>query len=354
MSASPIAADDRFLAIVVAASAAMFAVAVGLCAALIARRVARNRHLRRRAMRQAAFRRWLEHRVEADPETDRDLCDAPDCGPADAAEAVLHLLRTVGGTRAERLVSLTVECGLEQRLIRATRDGVRGARMCALRVLGYLDTQASLSCIAEWLDSRDSYVRLTAAHAMVRRRSHGHLNDVVRAFLQTFPSNHQGLGALLAGYGRYGTPRIEAMTRRADGPVAITAGLQALALLMPPRTALDLAALAAHADPRVRAAAIALSCVTQHDGPAEPVALGLRDADTGVRISAAKTACELRRADFLPALHDLTRDPSLWVRYWAYRAVGATGGTGTQFLATLSRTDPLAADVILETESGYV
>jgi len=72
------------------------------------------------------------------------------------------------------------------------------------------------------------------------------------------------------------------------------------------------------------------------------------------KIRSAKIACFLKRSDLISEFYALTDSPVMWLRYWSMRAIWASGKQGEQFVNSLKSANPMAADVALEMESGYV
>ncbi len=348
---APGGSQDAFLWLIVTLSLIMLTVSAGACALIIVRRVGLNHRLAERERHKAAFRAALgEHfsRSHSAPDDPVLAASFPDCHVSDMSDVLLHHLRVLRGTQAEQLRQLVTDQGWEQRIARSTKSGTRGARMRALRVLSYLETSESLRLIHEHLDAKQPYVRLTAARALVRRDATMFLGHIVASYSDVFPDQVKGLAELLSGFGAKITDDLEEMAERTDRPVVLAASLEALIMNPPRRVRLDLCALMNHLSDDVRAAACALSCVSEHPGAGDPLRMGLKDDAPKVRLRAAKAACENRESGFVGELYALARDPIFWARYWAFRAIWATGDAGRQFVESCAKREPMAADVSLE------
>ena len=346
-----------FVSVVAGLSFAMLSIAVVSCLVIIARRVSLNRYLDGRERRMEAFRTALgEHvsRAHSDETEEAAAIAFPECHVSDMSEILLHYLRVLRGSQAEHLRQLVTDQGWEEAIARSTAHGTRGARMRALRVLSYLETSESLRIIHSHLGSDQPYVRLTAARALVRRDATLFLSSIVESFSEVFPEQVQGLAELLSGFGATITDELEDIAARTDRPVVLAACLEALIMAPPARTRLDLCALMEHPSEDVRAAACALSCISEHPGAGDPLRIALSDDAPKVRLRAAKAACENRESGVVGELYGLARDPILWARYWGFRAIWATGAAGRQFVDSCAVREPMAADVSLEMRAGHV
>ncbi len=333
------------------------------CLFIILRRVLRNKYQVKSMVQAEKFRAHLSERLAKtidDPGEDDPLMDDPeiiDEFPShieQATEVLLHYFRTLRGKKYERLQKLVSNSELEAHIIKSCREGTRGVRMRAVQTLSYLNTQDSLEVIFSQLESRDKYIRLTAARCLVRRKADFFLNQIIESLSDAFPNRPQILGGILAGFGTGITPALESHIQESNNDVVIAGCLEALIQIMPHETSLDLIGLMDHPSDLVRAAALSLSEVTSHQGGADPLRMGLKDDAMSVKIKAAKLACTHRRADLTSELYKLSSDPELWVRYWALRAIWMTGKSGRQFVDTLRQSNATAADVALEMRSGYV
>ena len=352
MSDLPTNASIDLLGAIWILSLFMLGAALLLCFAITLRRWLRNRLMARRDTQRAVFETYITALLNA--ENDAPRLERPACHVEDIADVLLHYFRTVRGHRLERLRDFISEMDLEARIIESSQTGIRGTRMRALRVLAYLETQNSLQVIFDNLTSQDRYVRLTAARGLVERKGLFYLGTIIEACASAYPEDYRLLAGILADFGQDAVDPLETLVRQTDQSKVRTAALEALVLIMPPRTTLDLGVLMTDPDENVRASALSLSGVSDHNSQAEPLLLGLKDTAISVKIRAAKMACERRRTDVTEQLFSLSSDPVMWVRYWALRAIWVSGQSGEKFVDSLSRTNPTAADVALEMRAGYV
>lgn len=327
---------------------------VMLCLVIVFRRVLRNRHAKEKAKAKADFQEYLAVVLNKKSEVGHDTANVPLCSTSDMASVFLHYFRTLKGEKKEYLQELISGSIWERALIENTYKGVRGVRMRCLRALSYLGSQRSLQVIFDNLVSEDKYIRLTSARCLVRRKSFCYLGPIVESLRSAFPQDHRLISGILAGVGSEGVSSLESFTRRSSDSIVKTACLKALAVIMPARTTLDLTALMSNESDAVRAAALSLSAVTEHDGDIDPLLLGLADSAAVVKIQAAKMACNLKRSDITAELYKLTNDPVMWVRYWSIRAIWSSGRTGQKFVSSLASKQKMAEKVSLEMRSGYV
>jgi len=276
-------------------------VAILLCAAITLRRAFRNRYIRDRQKRKVDYQIFLRDIIRAGPNSYPILKHEPACHIDDKAAVFLHYFRTLKGEKFEALQDLISGSDVEAEIIKTSYEGTRGTRMQAVKMLSYLNSQTSLEKIYGHLSSQDKYIR-----------------------------------------------------RRLNNSTGIAACLEALVLIMPPKVDLDFTTLMTHANPAVRSAAVALSSVTAHSNAIDLLKLGLSDEEVSLKIRAAKIACDLKRTDLTSEFYALTASPIMWLRYWAMRAIWASGPSGEKFLASLSKTHPMAEKVTLEMRSGYV
>jgi len=354
MSVLPTNADFSLLSLFWGVSMLFLGVSFLLCLAIILRRILRNQKASKRKRQKADFQLYINEIINKDISTDRNLLGAPDCHIQDMTDVFLHYFRTLRGKKLEYLQDLISQSDIESRIIHSSYKGIRGSRMRAVRTLSYLNTQSSLQVIFENLSSNDKYVRLTAARCLVRRKGFCFLSDIINACNEAFPNDYQILAGILAAFGTDIIEPLENLIRRSNDSVVKTACLEALILIMPPFSSLDFEALMQDENETVRAAALSLSAIVDHEGIIEPLLLGLQDQALPVKIRAVKIACKLKRSDVTPQLYQLSTDPAMWVRYWALRAIWVTGQSGQQFVNSLIKTNPMAANVALEMKSGYV
>lgn len=335
-------------------TAVFMGVAILLCAAITLRRAFRNRYIRDRQKRKVDYQIFLRDIIRAGPNSYPILKHEPACHIDDKAAVFLHYFRTLKGEKFEALQDLISGSDVEAEIIKTSYEGTRGTRMQAVKTLSYLNSQTSLEKIYGHLSSQDKYIRLTAARCLVRRKGLFSLSAIIEACLDGFPDDHGLLADTLSRFGDEAVEHLQAEIRRLNNSTGIAACLEALVLIMPPKVDLDFTTLMTHANPAVRSAAVALSSVTAHSNAIDLLKLGLSDEEVSVKIRAAKIACDLKRTDLTSEFYALTASPIMWLRYWAMRAIWASGPSGEKFLASLSKTHPMAEKVTLEMRSGYV
>ena len=152
---------------------------------------------------------------------------------------MLNFFRTVRGERAAELRALILGTSFEQRIIDATQKGTRGARMRALQVLSYLESERAYACIREHLKSKNRYERLTAARALARQKSYIDCSSVVASLASAFPKKPDLIAEVIANFGPEIQPGLEAIIRTSKRDTVRIACLEALILLSPASTALD-------------------------------------------------------------------------------------------------------------------
>lgn len=329
------------------------AISIFLCAAIAFRRIWRNRQALKRDKQRAHLQSFLSLALREDKENYK-LSEAPECETPEMARVLLHYFRTLKGEALERLQEKISGSEWEARLIENTREDIRGVRMRCLRTLSYLGTQHSLQVIFDNLSSKDKYVRLTAARCLVRRRTYCYLGPIIESLSEAFPRNYKLLAGVIAQFGADSIDTLESYIRRSKDGVVKTACLEAMVLIMPAKTSLNLAALMDDETESVRAAALSLSAVSAYGEGEDPLRLGLSDTATSVKIRAAKMACDLKRRDITADLYKLSDDSVMWVRYWALRAIWMSGEAGQKFVNSLAPNQLMAQKVALEMRSGYV
>jgi len=354
MLVSLISADFGWLAVIWAIIIFSLCISVLLCFAITLRRMWRNRKSARRALHKTFFQDYLGKALKLDPEEQPDLDEAPLCEVPEMASVFLHYFRTLKGKKLEHLQNMISSSTLEEKLVQSTFTGIRGTRMRAVTTLSYLDSQRSLQVIFNNLVSDDKYVRLTAMRCLVRRESICYLNAIIESCNEAFPNNFKLLAGILAKFGNDVAEPLENVIQRTDNSVVKTACLEALILIMPARTSLDLGRLMEDKNDSVRAAALSLSAIAEHENKVDPLRLGLKDEAVSVKIRAAKMACKVKRADLTADLYKLTSDPVMWVRYWAFRAIWMSGQSGQKFVVSRSERQVMAGNVMLEMRAGYV
>ena len=346
-------AEVTYLTVFWGVSILFLSVSILICFVIIVRRLVRNKAAKTRKNQKTNFETFLSQAV-INAEQAPDTLQAPDCHILDMTEVFLHYFRTLKGEKNERLMEMIVGTPIEDQIVKSTYSGVRGSRMAAVRTLSYLNSQMSLQVIFDNLSSDEKYVRLTAARCLVRRDGLFYLSAIVDSLTAAFPEDSKLLAGVLEKFGSDAIGALESLVLSTQNPVVKTACLEALIMIMPPRTSLDLGALMKSPDKTVRAAVLSLSTVAKHDDQSDPVRQGLRDNETLVKMRAVKIANDLKRADLTPELYELSTDPVMWIRYWALRAIWGTGNSGEKFVFSLSETNPMAKKVATEISSGYV
>lgn len=330
------------------------AISILLCFAIVMRRMWRNKRDVQKEKEKAALQAFLSLALKKPGDWEHDISKAPRCETSEMAAVFLHYFRTLKGEKLEFLQDMISGSVWEETLIDNTYKGIRGVRMRCLRTLSYLESQGSLQVIFDNLASDDKYVRLTAARCLVRRKSFCYLGPIIESLREAFPQDYKILAGILAKFGLESAGTLEAYISRTQDSFVRAACLEALILIMPAKTSLDLEALMTDESDHVRAAALSLSATAEHDHKVDPLRLGLQDEAISVKIRAAKIACNVRRPDITSDLYKLSNDPVMWVRYWALRAIWMSGQAGQKFVTSLSKTQNMAQKVTREMRSGYV
>lgn len=347
-------ANASFLSIIWSMIFSLLGLAFILCFFSVLRRLWRNRKMTLRVQETENFKTYIAETLRLEADQPLRLTDIPPCDIAEISGVLLHYFRTLKGETKEYLIDFILNSNLEDRLIQSTFTGIRGTRMRSLRVLSYLGSQKSFQLIFNTLSSEDKYVRLTAARCLIRRDGVCYLRSIVASLIEAFPDDFKLIASVLQGLGQEGIEPIEAVISRSDNSVIKTAGLEALILMMPSQTSLNAAELMSDTSESVRAAALGLLALMGHDNEIDPLRLGLQDEAVSVKIRAAKIACRVKRSDVTADLYKLTKDPVMWVRYWAFRAIWMSGSSGQKFVNSRSSLETMAENVALEMRSGYV
>lgn len=355
---SLLSTETRFLSITWMIVFSFVAISVLLIGWMTVRRIWLNGQVRKLDTQKSEFEDYISAYVrdlsEFSPENSGVLNDRPDCPISGITAVLLHYFRTLSGDGFACLQNLVSLSSLEHDIIEATKKDNRGRRMQALKVLSYLNSQSALEVIYAALSSEDKYVRLTAARGLVRRKTLIFLPDILRRLSEAFPQDHELLATIISSFGIEAQSQLETLIRNDESSTMTATALEALAAIMPPKTSLDLAALMAHPDPIVRSSVVTLAAVTEGIGDEDPLVIGLHDEATKVKIRSARIAHSARRADLVADLYPLTEDPIMWVRYWAFKAIWASGQSGRQLVGAMSEKSIMAGEVALELRSGYV
>lgn len=347
-------ADFSLLNIIWTASILFFAVSVFLCVWMTVRRIHRNRARITNEKQEHDLRAYFAQIVNTRPSPQEAVDHMPPCSASVLSKVLLHYFRTLKGSGFVYVQTLVCETNLERIVARATNYGISGRRARALKVLSYLPSKRSRPVIYKRLSSRNKYVRITAARGLVRRNALDCLDAIIESVSTAFPNNIALLATIIKDFGADVVEPLERRVLRGESDMIRAACLEALVMLMPARTSLDLTYLATHPDNRVRAAALSLSAVSLHAGDTDPISASLRDPSVKVKIRAAKIACDSKRKDITSELFGLADDPVMWVRYWALKAIWRSGRTGRKFVTSLTETNQTAARLVKELQSGYV
>ena len=324
-----------------------------LCLGIVFRRVLKNHKMKFREKEKILFQAYVLDSLQIS-EGQIDFSSIPECHIDDITDIFLHNFQTLKGNKRAILQDLISNSNLENRIRDRTQKGTRGARMRAVRVLSYLNTQNSLQVIFRSLSSEDKYIRLTAMRSLVKRDASFFLDAIIESCLDAFPADHNLLAGIISNFRADITEDLEGLIQTSDDPVLVAGCLETLSLIMPMETAVDFGNLMENPDKIVRAAALSLSSITKNNAVVEPIVLGLRDTATHVKIRAAKAANSLKRSDLTSELFKLTDDPVLWVRYWAFRGIWVSGQSGQKLVISMRESHEMAGKVAKEMRSGYV
>lgn len=343
--------DLSLLTLFWAISISLIGVSICLCVTLSLRRIIRNYNKNNRLKKQSEFKFLLNTALKSNFEANDNLVFNIENSTV-FNEVFLNYFRTLNGKRAETLRTIAEHIDIEPQIIKSTEMGTIGRRMEAMQVLSYLNSQASLLSIHAGLSSSKKYIRLTSARCLTRRKADVFINDIIESISTAFPSDPQLLADILFRFGAHISSVLETHIRNSDNVCVQAACLEALVLIMPAETSLDLDALLENPDDGVRAAATSLSTITAHNSSGDVLMHALSDSATKVKIRAAKLAYIARRTDTISSLYKLSQDPLLWVRYWSIKAIWNTGRQGKKLVETMSRgsdaTSRMAREVSLE------
>lgn len=339
--------DINLLQLLWTVSLSLLGVSICLCTILSFRRALRNRIKNNRLDKQSQFEVKLNTALTSNFDSEETITFQAD-DSAIFNEILLRYFRTLNGKRADTLRNITETINIETQIRESTKTGTVGRRMEAMQVLSYLNSQGSLLSIHEGLSSSKKYIRLTAARCLTRRKANIFIDDIIHSISTAFPDDPQLLADILFRFGHEITPILEAYVETSDNLCIQSACLEALVLIMPAKSNLDLDGLLESPDEKVRAGAISLSSVTAHNSNNDILINALSDPSTKVKIRAAKLAYAARRTDTISSLFKLTQDPLLWVRYWSIKAIWNTGRQGRKLVETISRGDDAASRMARE------
>ena len=263
-------------------------------------------------------------------------------------EILLRYFRTLKGKRADTLRRIIKSLQIEEHIQNATKTGTMGRRMEAMKILSYLDSQASLQTIHQGLYAPNKYIRLTAARCLTRRNADVFLNNIIDSIHSAFPNEEKLLADILYHFGLKVTDVLESYVNSDCNDCIKAACLEALVLIMPPTTSLDVEALLESSDEKVRAAAISLSEITSYKSKNNVLIKALGDNSVKVKIRATKIAGNTRQRDAISSLFQLSHDPLFWVRYWSIKAIWNTGRQGKKLVETMGRGNDSSARMARE------
>ena len=330
-----------FLDLSLGAAILFFGISVIICTFLVIRRILKN-YIKNKDLKEihnfeAGVNRILASHANDISDAQFNIENKPVFN-----EVILRYFRMLDGEPAKTLKSIIEFLDFEPHIRTSTQSGTVGRRMEAMQILSYLDTQSSLVTIHEGLSSSKKYIRLTAARCLTRRKARIFLDDIVSSIDFAFPADPQILADILYRFGSSVTPQLETYIQDTPSNNVKAACLEALVLLMPPQTSLDLSQLMDNPDEHVRAATVSFSEVTSHRSKEDILFKGLSDSATKVKIRASKIAYKTKRTDTISLLFKLTQDPLLWVRYWSIKAIWNSGRQGRKLVETIAKGDDAA------------
>ena len=318
-----------------------------ICLGLCVRRLYRNNITNSRLEEQSEFETSLNLALQKDKtvfhETQYSFKKTTSIN-----EILLRYFRTLKGERADTLRQVIENLQIEKHILTATKTGTMGRRMEAMQILSYLDTQDSLQTIHQGLYAPNKYVRLTAARCLTRRNAAVFLNDIIDSINSAFPNEEKLLADIIYHFGFEATDVLESYVNSDCNDCIKAACLEALVLIMPPKTSLNIEALLESSDEKIRAAAISLSEITPHQSKNDALIKALGDSSVKVKIRATKIAGNTRRIDTISPLYQLSQDPLLWVRYWSIKAIWNTGRQGRKLVETMGQGNDSSARMARE------
>ncbi len=336
-----------FLQVSAGAAFLFFLISVIVCIILIIRRIFRNRRVSNGLDAKRNFETAINTALTSDLKNTDNIQINLKHQPI-LNEVFLQYFRMLDGAHADTLRTIIKRLNIEPHILKSTKTDTVGRRMEAMQVLSYLDTQSSLISIQEGLSSPKKYIRLTAARCLIRRQADVFVDNIVMSLDSAFPDDPQILADILYRFGARITPQLELYIRSSQNDNIKTACIEALVLLMPPTTSLELDTLMDSSNERVRAATVSLSEVTSYQSKDDILIRALADPATKVKIRAAKIAYSSKRSDTISLLFKLTKDPILWVRYWSTLAIWNTGRQGRKLVETIAKGDDSAARMARE------
>ena len=313
-------------------------ISVLMVVSLAYRRAIENQLMQQRQEAKQSFRTELSNMIGRQilphPSTRPEI--APENLPA-FVEACLGFFRNLSGPDQNHLARILQIWELEPALHNIIQTGERGYKIRALSLLSFLQSDTSINLLESALDDPDPYIQLSAIRCLARRGSLGSLNRILDALRKLDWDNALPIADAFQRFDRRIIPDLEDVVCSADDPVLRLAALQALVLLKPMQTKLDLSDCMQDDNPELRAATVALSeYVTCRSGQ-DILGMGLSDDSSIVRIRAIKALLNHRRMDLLGRVHACLEDPDWWVRYWAGHAIYNLGESGIEILKCVGR-----------------
>ena len=320
-------------------------VSVLMVLSLAYRRAVENQLMEQRLEIRQVFRNQLSNMI------DRKILPHPSNRPeippdslGAFVEACLGFFRNLSGPDQSHLARILGIWNMEPALKNIIETGERGYKIRALSLLSFLETDTSIEMLELALADPDPYIQLSAIRCLARRGSLNSLGKILEALRKLNWDNALPIADAFQRFDQRIIPDLEDVVETADNPILRLAALQALVLLKPIQTDLDLSNCMQDSNPEIRAAAVALSeFVTCRSGQ-DIIPIGISDQSPIVRIRAIKALLSHQRLDLLSRLHKCLEDPEWWVRYWAGHAIYNLGHSGVEILKCVGRQDSGTGD----------
>lgn len=254
--------------------------------------------------------------------------------------AALDILRNIRGADSARVIDVLRLGNLEAFLRRTARSGLRGQRIQAISLLGYVETPENIDCLVACADDRNIYVQMAALRALARFRGKDRVNEVVEVLRKTRSGSSILLTEILSRFGPDAVPALLRLAARESATQVRVAAVKAVGLIGERSSAAAVANLFGDETSAVRTAAVEALARLGDIRFSDLFLERMTDPDPAVRAAAIQAVGKL---NLRQALAPLSRalDESAWqVRFLAAEALVELGAPGRAILRARERGAP--------------
>lgn len=247
-----------------------------------------------------------------------------------AAQALLELSTLIRGEAFEAAVEALEALGFDKRMLRLTQSSNGAARLAAIDALGYVGGPEATRRLARIANlGTDVEDRIAAVRALQARGDAIDL-DAIAGALALIGNRLPGeFEAVLDQLARTDPTGVESLLTRQGLPtIAYVQGLRSLGDSGNYGSLPIMKAMAASADPAIRAAAIGAMGLLGHPSARDEIRKGLSSDQSEVRSEAARAAGQVALKELEPYLVTLLGDTNWDVRINAARALAQFGDAG--------------------------